>query len=32
MGVMALPLYVTRDALAAGQLQPLLGKFPLQDT
>ncbi|MES2190419.1 MAG: LysR family transcriptional regulator [Pseudomonadota bacterium] len=32
MGVVALPLYVARDALAAGQLQPLLGKFPLQET
>lgn len=32
MGVVALPLYVARDALAAGQLQPLLSKFPLQET
>lgn len=32
MGVVALPLYVARDALAAGQLQPVLGKFPLQET
>ncbi|MBI2726105.1 MAG: LysR family transcriptional regulator [Polaromonas sp.] len=32
MGVVALPLYVARDALAAGQLLPLLGKFPLQET
>lgn len=32
MGVVALPLYVARDALAAGQLQPLLAKFPLQET
>ncbi len=32
MGVVALPLYVAREALAAGQLQPVLGKFPLQET
>ncbi len=32
MGVVALPLYVARDALAGGQLQPVLGKFPLQET
>lgn len=32
MGVVALPSYVARDALAAGQLQPLLRKFPLQET
>ena len=32
MGVVALPLYVARDAIAAGQLLPLLGKFPLQET
>jgi DNA-binding transcriptional LysR family regulator len=32
MGIVALPLYVARDALAAGALKPLLGKFPLQET
>jgi len=32
MGVVALPLYVARDALEAGELQALMGKFPLQET
>lgn len=32
IGVVALPLYVARDALAAQQLQILLEKFPLQET
>lgn len=32
MGIVALPLYVARDAMAAGTLQPLLAKFPLQET
>ena len=32
MGIAALPLYIARDALASGALQPLLSKFPLQET
>lgn len=32
MGIVVLPLYVARDALVAGTLQPLLAKFPLQET
>ena len=32
MGIAALPLYVARDAMSRGEVQPVLGKFPVQDT